>query len=40
VSVWVKGIRCFLIGLGAWNGLFFMERVVRGLGLGLGLGLG
>ena len=28
VSVWVKGIRCFLIGLGAWNGLFFMERVV------------
>ena len=32
VSVWVKGIRCFLIGLGAWNGLFFMERVVRGLG--------
>lgn len=28
VSVWVKGIRVFLICLGAWNGLFFMERVV------------
>ena len=28
VSVWVKGVRVFLICLGAWNGLFFMERVV------------
>ena len=25
---WLLGVRMFLIALGAWNGLFFMERVV------------
>lgn len=28
VPTWVKGVRVFLIILAAWNGLFFMERVV------------
>jgi hypothetical protein len=28
VPGWVKAIRVFLMFLGAWNGLFFMERVV------------
>jgi len=28
VPRWLLGIRLFLIILGIWNGLFFMERVV------------